>query len=183
MKNILNKEEMLFIKNLSNEMNTQDNRCTAKPYTYRVQQSEKVISLDRDKYENLGILIDNDEPFDNIEDCVEYVNDRIYEDFIYEEDVHSDNYVNIKTKSDLEHYLDKYSIKYEYYSWKYIDSFNNSHQGGSNCFLTEKACEEFIESNSHNLCNPRSYIVHEFRNPEMRKLIDIIHKLAEQIKE
>ncbi len=168
----LSSEDIAFIKNLSNEINTQDNRCTAKPFTYRIQQSQKVISLDSSQYNNIGITIDDDY-YDDIEDCFEYV-----EECVNEENESDDYYVQIKTKSELEDYLDELGKDYNYYSWQYEDRLCSSSQGGTNCFLTEKACEDFIKSNSHNLSNPKSYVVHEFRNNEMKQFIELVHKLA-----
>ncbi len=168
----LSSEDIIFIKNLSNEINTQDNRCTAKPFTYRIQQSQKVISLDSSQYNNIGITIDDDY-YDDIEDCFEYV-----EECVNEENESDDYYVQIITKSELEDYLDELGKDYNYYSWQYEDRLCSSSQGGTNCFLTEKACEDFIKSNSHNLSNPKSYVVHEFRNNEMKQLIELVHKLA-----
>lgn len=36
-----------------------------------------------------------------------------------------------------------------------------------NCFLTEKACKEHIESNHYHYTDPKDYLNHAWRNPEM----------------
>ena len=48
-----------------------------------------------------------------------------------------------------------------------------------NFFLTEKAYNEHIRINRHNLRNPKSYGVHCYRNEEMKTLYEIIHKLSD----
>lgn len=158
-------EQIDFIKNLSHEMKTQDNRSTATPYSYRVQQDVQVFDSDENFYcDKVGIKIDG-ENFDNIEDAIEY----------YDED----GELSIIGIEDLEEYLNKEDIHYNTYSWEYEERLSIGLQGGTNSFLTEDACKSYIESNKHNLNNPKSYVVHEYRNPEMEKLYEVIHKLAE----
>lgn len=47
----------------------------------------------------------------------------------------------------------------------------------NNVFLTEKACEEHIRLNKHNLKNPVSYVDHAYRNREMDRLINILKNI------
>ena len=47
-----------------------------------------------------------------------------------------------------------------------------------NAFLTEKACEEHIRINKHNLRQPQSYLSHAFRNPELEQVLSFICQLT-----
>lgn len=50
----------------------------------------------------------------------------------------------------------------------------------SNVFFTEKACEEHIASNLHNLHDPHSYAEHAYRNHEMKSVIELIDLITKQ---
>lgn len=47
-----------------------------------------------------------------------------------------------------------------------------------NFFLTEEACLKYIEENKHNLNCPRAYVLHAFRNPEVKKLYSLLKELV-----
>lgn len=160
----LSQEQIDFIKNLSNEIKAQDNRGTSSPYSYRVQQSVRVYDTCAGHYRNTGISICG-EAFDDIEDAIEYMDDE--------------GEFELRGLDDLIEYLDREGIEYYTYSWQMEDRLCYGFQGGANTFLTKKACIQYIESNKHNLSNPQSYVVGEYRNPEMEKLYEIIHNMAE----
>jgi len=50
----------------------------------------------------------------------------------------------------------------------------------ANCtfFFTEKAAQEFIEANNHNLAEPRIYVNHSYRNPEIKAIVDHLFEEA-----
>lgn len=165
-------EEKDFIKNLSKEMIEQDNRATAAPYSYRVQQDVRVYGED-DRYVNRGVRIE-DEHYDNLEDALEYVLN-----WMRDED-EGEGVAEI-SEDEMKDWLDNQGSDWSYYSWGIEHRLCHGYQGGTNAFWTEKACEAYIESNRHNLSNPISYVVNEYRNPEMEKLQAIVHKLAEML--
>jgi len=170
----LSEEEKEFIKNLSHEIKTQDNRSTGNPYTYRIQQDVRIMSLDSTQYEYRGIIINEDYYYD-IEDAFREVEDWLNGDI--EDD--KDN-VEIYSESELISYLDDFGSDYHFFSWEDETRLCATNLGGSNCFFTEKACEDFIKTNAKDLTNPKSYIVHEYENDEMKQLIEIVHKLAKE---
>lgn len=45
-------------------------------------------------------------------------------------------------------------------------------------FLTEEGVKRHLEQNSQNLYQPRDYVVHAFRNPEMKELYDAIRAVV-----
>jgi hypothetical protein len=45
-------------------------------------------------------------------------------------------------------------------------------------FLTKEGLNRHIEQNRHNLRSPRDYVVHAFRNPEMKELYDAIRTIV-----
>lgn len=169
----LTEKDRVFIKNLSDEMNKQDNRSTGKPYTYRIQQSEKVVSLDEDQYKHLGIKINDDDYYDNMQTAFEFIENWAEDEL--------GKVIEINSKDELEAYLEELDLDYTYYSTQFEDRVGSGHLGGANCFLTEKACESFIKANSKDLINPKSYVVHEYENAEMKQLLEIVHKLAKEL--
>jgi len=46
-------------------------------------------------------------------------------------------------------------------------------------FLSMEGFNEHIRQNKHNLERPRSYIMHAFRNPEMKEVLESVHVLAD----
>ena len=48
-----------------------------------------------------------------------------------------------------------------------------------NAFFTEKAAREHIRINGHNLNEPRTYVNHAYRNPEMELIIKFLRSLTD----
>jgi hypothetical protein len=180
MKDILEKKEIEFIKNLSHEMKTQDTRCTAQPYALVIR--EDVTRLVPDGYGGeLACYWDETEYCewdDFITDLKEYyeygeqsfsdcnIKDELEE--IFEMNSFDDlrnSYAEGKIEANIQNIVTEKEIK-EY---------------GVNFFLTEKAYHEHIRINGHNLNNPDSCGIHLGRNKEMEDLINIIHKLAKEL--
>ena len=47
-----------------------------------------------------------------------------------------------------------------------------------NMFFTEKACEEHIRINKHNMVKPQSYVQHAYRNPELELIVKFLKGLT-----
>jgi len=142
-----------FIKNLSDEMQTQDNRATASPYYYMIQEEvERGVPEDCGDttiYQD-GFKVDEDELREQMED----------ENF----DGDIEGYIETRI-SDGDLYRANIMIEHEF-------TYN------SNIFFTEKAVHEHYKLNKHNLRNPRDFILYAYRNKEIELLQKAIHEIA-----
>jgi hypothetical protein len=173
---MLTKEEKDFIKNLSNEMNTQDNRCTVQPFALVLEEKEMRIVPDGYSYETICFWNEtqyNDDEWDEfIDDLKEYYEDdkddkELIEDILEYNDftAFKDSFEASQIEANIQYVTREYEIK----------------EQSVNFFLTEKAYNQHIQENGHNLNEPISYGIHLKRNTEMETLIKIIHKLAKEL--
>ena len=182
---LLSQEDKDFIKNLSNEMNTQDTRCTAQPYALVIRNKTRQIR-DFNNCENKGVYWDEYE-YDGFEEFKEaferyYLEDSETNeavDFIREHIKDIDDLKNYEHKLNRLFDLDINAFGYE--DVMTADSSKGMYEG--NFFLTEKACKEHIEQNSYHFREPDTYGIHLTRNSEMEQLIKIVHKLASNFNE
>lgn len=181
MKDLLSKEDIDFIKNLSKEITTQDTRSTAKPYGLIIGEIKRVVT-DFDNCNEKAIYW-NECDYDTFEEWLEAVKDYYLEDneshkavdFIEENCSDIDDVRNYE--SELYRLMNDCPHAYGYN----IEEVFNPNGHGVNFFLTDKSAKEFVETNKHNLCKPFTYGIHLYRNPEMKKLIEIIVKLGEKL--
>lgn len=172
----LKPEQKDFIISLSNEMRTQDTRCTAQPYGLIL--TEEVIEVrGKDHGSNCGAYWDEHEyltDYKRFQDDVAgyYIDDDAPMWVKKVMDCHS--------FSDLEDELDYKDIDNVptifWYEKTQVPTLMDS-----NFFLTNKGYEEHIKINGHNLKKPQSYGIHLFRNKEMAQVIEVIHAIAEQL--
>lgn len=146
-------EEYKFLKELSKELNTQDNRCTADPLGFLIRYTDFEPGPE-DLYDSnwrIDYYMDGDE-FDSEEELREYI-EKNYDKTEYGvESMISDGTFYMRPVSKFE----------------------------TNFFLTAKECEAHIKCNKHNLRgDPHSYGIHMFRNPEMEKLLKILKKIGD----
>jgi uncharacterized membrane-anchored protein len=167
----LNKEQQDFINHLSHKMKTQDTRCTAQPYALVIRTEEMVYGIDTDYTDNVCLMW-NDEVYHSFDDLLEYLKESEYEAEL----------AKIKESS-----VDDLSGFATYVGGAYMTGFNTVKTADSskgcmqgNLFLTEDAANDYIKANKHNLNNPDTYGIHLYRNPEMEKLYEIIHALADE---
>lgn len=166
-----------FIINLSNEIRTQDTRCTAQPYGLIL--TEEVIEV-RGK--------------DHGSFCGAYWNENEYEDYkLFQDDVAGyyldddapkwvGKVMECKSFSALEDEL-YYSDGDDQPTIYWFDRTQVPRKMNSNFFLTEKGYEAYLAQDRHNLTKPQSYGIHLRRNDEMAQVIEIIHALADQLKQ
>ena len=152
-----------FLMNLSNELNTQDNRSTAMPYFFQIQTQEEVPAADGNGNEawigdGSGSKIETEEEI--TEAIAEHKGLAI-------EDVTTDRF-------ERENLLEEAGYRKIYYELK--DKLQNA-------FLTAKACEAHINGNLHHYHTPVSYLSHSFRNPELETLLKFICGLTKKGKD
>lgn len=148
---------------LSNELNSQDNRATAMPYFYQIQTKEQVPTM-----EGCGVeawhydsrLIETDEE----------IKEAIFE---YQEwelnSVTNNKMYNAIAESEKEDILER--IGFNKVNYDIIDKYENA-------FLTEKGCRKHIEANKHHYKKPVDYLAHAFRNPELETVLKFLCELT-----
>ncbi len=154
-----------FLHNLSNELNTQDNRATADPYIYQIKE-EKELPTANNMGEEVWIL-DGEIHLRTKEDEKE----AIFEYKEWDLDSKSDNQkYNALSELEKDEIL---NINYTKVNVQTIDVYRN-------VFFTEKACKKHISENKHHYNKPVDYVEYAFRNPELEHLIKIIKSLTKK---
>jgi hypothetical protein len=164
MKQILVTDEVYeFLMDLSKEINTQDNRSTADPYFYQIQEKKRVPSSEgcgEKAWYCDGTMLTTDE--DEKEAIFEY-NDW---------DLDSEEHQKLYSKMDES---DREAIL----SGNYREVWYEDTEEYSNFFLTERDCEKHIKLNCYHYNQPRSYVKHAFRSYEFEKVIKFLKGLSE----
>ncbi len=162
----LTKEDVKFLRELKQELNTQDNRMTANPRFYQIQHDIFIPSCNNfGKYfeavksgESFGIYAYDEEGLEDLKDVLlaDY-------DEEYSEDVKEINSLTLDN-------LDNDTIGLKCHAGNYEHIYLNA-------FLTERACKEYIAANKHHYQNPVDYLNYAFRNPELEKVLEILSKI------
>lgn len=181
-----------FLKNLQNEINTQDNRATAKPYFFQVKRTDRVYGRSLQQSDGIAYIDPNSDdiydenPNDSKIEKEETPKDQLElslnveeEEFKYRDggpvwkerfEEEEDQEQDFEEQDDDE----EEKIEYEEIEYQKIVSYDN-------CFFTEKACLQHIEANKHHYANEEpirlTYLNAAWRNPEMEMMFDIISSL------
>ncbi len=149
-----------FLMNLSNELNTQDNRATAMPYIFQIETKEQIAvpkGCGSEAWNCDGTLIETEDE----------IKEAVFEWKEWDEE-NQDDYDRLKDY-EIEEIL-------EVAGWDKVNyDFTNRYQ---NAFLTAKSCKEHIVSNSHHYTNPVDYLSHAFRNPELEMVMKFLCELT-----
>ena len=149
-------ESYLFLKELSHELKTQDNRATDKPF-FVVLENEKLFGMspeytDNEVYVDMG---DCNLTYDTKEEALLAIKNN-------------DPHV---TEEEAEKYFDENITRTGYQQIKQKHNF----------FLTEKGYKEHMLQNKHNYNSDAcSYVECAFRNPEYDGLIKAIKEIGSQ---
>jgi hypothetical protein len=167
-------EQHEFLMNLSKEMNTQDNRCTAR-VMFTVFQKKKVYGVDPE-YTDDTEIIEEDDPEDTLEwiDVINRVNnmnedvDEDDDDFILMECYHHDKQTCEECVKDENwgsfSLPDGFKeIGYVVNNMVYVDNF-----------FSEKAAQAHIDQNHYHYKEPYVYGTSAWRNPEIETLQEIL---------
>lgn len=174
--NNLTTEDIQFLKELSHELKTQDNRCTASPYYYSILEKKRRYGNDlinRDGrvivFSDGGDITEFDLEDKNLDELKEFIID-----FEYEDDIQR-TINDITSIDELAEYI-AYDLninnEWDIYEYEYYDHY-------SNIFLTDKAIKQHIISNGHHYENPMTYLHHSFRNLELERLLAIVRDFGE----
>lgn len=175
----LTQQQIDFIIDLSNDMRTQDTRCTAQPYGLIL--TEEVIEVrGKDHATNCAVHW-NENEYINFSDFV----DAVAEYYEFDEDHPKwvDEINTCQCLPELEDALDNYRYDSNIPTVYWYERTRSATLMNTNFFLTDKGYEAHLQKNRHNLTNPESFGIHLRRNDEMAQVIEIIHALADQLKQ
>jgi len=152
-------EAMAWFKSFINEIDTQDNRWTAGPIQFLLQQKREYVA-DGDYCSDSKTVFKHPEMepddgwYDTEEECIQFLKeDKEYEGEKLEEEIGE-----IETLQ-VGHY------------WETSQSF-----------LTKRGLDEHIRSNRHNLGEHQDYVVHAYRNWENKELFEAIRAMISEEK-
>lgn len=148
-----------FLMNLSHELNTQYHKGTAMPYFFQVQTTHRIAvpkGCGNEAWHYDGTFLETDE------EVIDFIYSYNAEDL-------SKKKIQAMSSHQRAQYLKKIGFRVVKYDYEHRLE---------NAFLTEKACEEHIRINKHNLRQPQSYLSHAFRNPELEQVLSFICKLT-----
>lgn len=143
---------MRTLPEIAKDILTQDNRATAKPVIFLLQIKKWFYA--------------NDPDFGG-EEVFQITDDDSYE--IYT------SLVDLQKAWNEWHGLEK---KFNHKT-SYRRLYRKHYWETENVFFTEKGYEEHKRLNGHNLGEHRTYVIHAWRNPEMKTIMDLILNAAE----
>lgn len=144
---------------LSENINSQDNRGTATPYFFQIKTNEK-----RRVAEGCGTEC---WAYDGSTIETEKEINQAVADWL-DEDVES---VKSKSEYEKEGILEK--AGWQRMNYDYEEKFQNA-------FLTEKSCKEHIKRNGYHYVEPSDYLMHAFRNPDLELVFEFLGGLTEK---
>ena len=141
-------EALSWLKNFIGEVDSQDNRATAKPIQFLLQTKREYVAHDDYNWHTKEVWrhpIMEEESKETFQEVVDWLKGYGYE--------------GDKLAEEIEN----------------IESFQMGHHWETEqAFFTESGVKKHLELNRHNLRDHRDYVVHAFRNPEMKELFDAI---------
>ncbi|NLI11164.1 hypothetical protein [Pelotomaculum propionicicum] len=163
----LTDEDIQFLKELARELKTQDTLATAKPVFWQIEEKDLVVGFDNYHSDDICLLLGyNYTPVFSVKEAVNTLKD--WYDY-------SDEEMNTLTDfDDIEEFCEKRGIQCTKTGYSYQKTYKNA-------FLTRKAIEEHIKQNHYHYKKPVRYCRHAFRNPELKRLLQIVEKFDGQV--
>ncbi|MVX62256.1 hypothetical protein GKZ28_00890 [Clostridium chromiireducens] len=172
-------KDIEFLKELKNEMLTQDKVCQADPRFWVVMQTVRDYWVEDDIE---GIYIYDTEASESaFEGELENLAEWIKNEFDVVEKCEYDNgFLEIVCEDENEYFIDDVTeirdFLEEYDSGRYsICNYRDREEIVKNTmFLTIRECKEHIEANSYHYNKPHTYAMTAWRSPQVEKLYKIL---------
>lgn len=163
MKTIEVTDEMYdFLISTSNKMKEQDNRITASPYIFQVQETRMIPTFEGGSDKTVWWSSEYE---------IELRTDEEIRSFLYDYTEETEDNIDTLSSDGLNDFIS------EYKDFKLF--YETENRTLSNVFFTEDSCEEHIKINGHNLHRPRSYVSHCYRNKEIETIQNFILSLTD----
>ena len=184
LKNVLTQKQQDFVLALSTEIKTQDNLATSSPYVI-INTQNRVRMGPECWADDYYLSLDFETKIYNNDELIEYTL-KEYPAFT---EWLEDNLEELSDvpKLDIDDGLKRVISEYQDFcndhdiDIVYYEEEQEASKNDINVFFTHKAYKEHIEANSHHYNEPKSYLKHLFRNPEMEGVLDVVHTLAHTI--
>lgn len=170
-------EDLTFLKNLANELKTQDNCATATPLIFKIRETNIVAGMDTDIVDDICIVDCEGNLFTEPSELIEFIEDNYSE----EDDDNINSIVNRagfeEDELDLNDFNDLHKLLEELGSdgWTvtgYVEEYIYKGE-----FLTRESALQHLECNRHHYKKDAVvYATHGWRNPTLEKLLDIVKK-------
>ena len=176
----MKKDDIEFLKNLREEMLTQDTCCQASPRFWVVMQTTREYGIS-EEYDFDGTVIVDDEGeacSNDIESMYEYMHDTLDIDCRLDEMVPEGKVILV---DDDVHVLENEEDVIEWIKdntgYDYLDLVTYKDKEvivPDTLFLTKRECEEHIKANSYHYNKPHPYAMTAWRSPQVEKLFEIL---------
>jgi hypothetical protein len=202
------KETLDFIKDLVNEIEKQDNRCTAQPYFYVVKTTKEMVAPEGFGDKNVRVDWSHGDPqqFETKEEFAifykQYGNEDLSNEIAllkddlkeleeeYDEEFAFGHVWNIKSlrieKNEIVDKIkqleDKLDVETDN-AWDKLDRYGlHVTTDEHNVFFTERGYNQHMELNGHNYRHGTekaySYVKHAFRNPEIENIFKALKDIS-----
>lgn len=171
----MTKEDLEFLKELQHELKTQETDGQRSPRFWGVMETkESIVPTGYGEYQK--VIDRTGESIDyTVEEYVDLI-DKILEedDEVTEED--REAWAKID-RGDIYDVIDfaRECLGRKTELLEFKKNYVLSDQTG--CFLTKRAVKKHIELNSHHYCNPHTFAMTAWRNPEFEKFLKIFENL------
>jgi len=171
---LLTPEDIAFLRDLANELKTQDTYCTRKPIFFQVREFEFKTGLDPEYTDDECVVLTDDYiQCTTIQDAKDFLIERL--DLDDDELISETAKINaIEDTREIEEYCGKNHIPC-------IRTGYEKREKLTGCFLTERACKLYLKQNGHHhKRDADTYCDHAWRNPEFQRLLEIVEKFADK---
>lgn len=178
----MNREDMNFLKELQNQMLTQDNFNQANPRFWVIRQKNRIYGL-RDGFDIDGVeaILNGEKIAQDFKELAEYLmetDDSVKVEF-YKDEI--EEYAIIENDGDKKHCSTIYELA-EYMTDElgydedlYLVNYRDEYFIAENTmFLTFEECKRHIERNGYHYNEPHPYAMTAWRSPQVERLYKIL---------
>lgn len=148
---------------LSEAIRVQDNRATAHPYFFQIMETKRVYGMHEDYADTFVWVYKNDHELrfdsDETSEIIEWLEER-----------------------EIDFNKEKFTANYFYQeetieATGFFKCFYKEESTYKGVFLSEKSIENHIKLNHYHYSQPKSYVDHAFRNPDMELIFSFLKEL------
>ena len=173
----LSNEDYEFLKNLQNELNTQENDGNADPVFWGVEETVEECRGGDGEYGGDPYITYDDGKW-SLEEAIEAVEDELKNNPEYSDEWLHKEWEEVDKScaedvyefmTDMLHWEGIYGVVYVE-EVKRVTPFTGA-------FITKRACKEYIKKYGYNHNDPHTYAMTAYRNFELGRLINILKSL------
>lgn len=170
MKIEVSEEDYNFLKDLQNELNTQETDGNAQPVYWGVMETEEVGVPDECGEPR---IYRGDGYCGTLEDAVMRIDESIRD--------YSEETQKVWHEIDLNNMLDVVKFAKSYLDWRewrivYVENVNSLAEN-TGPFLTKRACKDYIKKFSYHFSDPHTYAMTALRNKEFERVVNILRTM------